>query len=252
MSCCGRRPPGHSPDENQRRKETTMTENPQQPQQPGYGQQPPPPPQQAYGQQVPPQQQPYNQQPGYAQQPGQFPQAAPPPPQPTGPGRPGELMPRFLARLVDGILLGIVYGILYAIIMAMLVPNTFDAILSGQSVAGRILLANAILAVLGAVIMLGYYAFLESSRGQTVGKMITKLRVHGPTSEKPTMSEAVKRNIWMAAGIAGIIPVVGSALGGIASLVAVIMIAVGINADTVGRQAWHDKFAGGTRVVTTE
>ena len=29
----------------------------------------------------------------------------------------------------------------------------------------------------------------------------------------------------------------------------VIMIAVGINNDTVNRQAWHDNFAGGTRVV---
>ena len=28
-----------------------------------------------------------------------------------------------------------------------------------------------------------------------------------------------------------------------------IMIAVGINSDTVDRQGWHDKFAGGTRVL---
>ncbi len=32
-------------------------------------------------------------------------------------------------------------------------------------------------------------------------------------------------------------------------LVAVIMIAVGINNDTVNRQAWHDHFAGETRVI---
>ena len=38
-------------------------------------------------------------------------------------------------------------------------------------------------------------------------------------------------------------------MGEIAFLVAAIMIAVGINKDTVNRQAWHDRFAGGTQVV---
>ncbi len=229
----------------------------QQPPQQGYGQQPP---QQGYGQQPPqagpgqqPPQQGYGQQPpqqGYGQ--GQFPQAAPPPAQPSGPGRPGELMPRFLARLVDGIILGIVYWILTAVLTAILVPNTVNAILSGQSVGGRIWLASALVAVLAAVINVGYYAFMESNRGQTLGKMIVKVRVNGPSGGNPTLAEAFKRNIWMALGIAGIIPVVGSLLGGIAAIVAVILIAVGINGDAVNRQAWHDKFAGGTRVVTTE
>ena len=45
------------------------------------------------------------------------------------------------------------------------------------------------------------------------------------------------------------VPVVGPAVGALTELAAVIMIAVGINNDTVSRQAWHDNFAGGTRVV---
>jgi len=38
-------------------------------------------------------------------------------------------------------------------------------------------------------------------------------------------------------------------VGALATLAAVIMIAIGINSDTVGRQAWHARFAGGTQVV---
>ena len=78
--------------------------------------------------------------------------------------------------------------------------------------------------------------------------MVLKLHTYGPTGQKPTFEQALRRNIWVAFGILGIIPIVGGIVGGIAELVAVIMIAVGINNDTVNRQAWHDKFAGGTFV----
>jgi uncharacterized RDD family membrane protein YckC len=91
---------------------------------------------------------------------------------------------------------------------------------------------------------------MESSRGQTVGKIVMKLRVFGPDGvSNPTMEQAVKRNIYMAFGIAGIVPVVGTLLGGLASLGAVILIAVNINADTARRQHWFDHFAGGTQVM---
>ena len=47
----------------------------------------------------------------------------------------------------------------------------------------------------------------------------------------------------------GIIPFIGGLIGALAELVAVIVIAVGISNNTATRQAWHDNFAGGTRVV---
>ncbi len=118
-----------------------------------------------------------------------------------------------------------------------------DAALASGLVAGMI---NA---VLGAIIYVGYFGFMESTNGRTIGKQTMKLRVLGPNGANPTMEQAVRRNIWMGFGVLGIVPVLGTIVGGLASLTAVIMIAVGISSDPVGRQGWHDKFAGGTRVV---
>ena len=168
-------------------------------------------------------------------------QMPPPPPYgysaPDGPvagARPAELLDRFVARFIDGIIIGIVYAIVASII---------NAILNSGLVAGMI---NA---VIGAIIYLGYFGFMESTNGRTIGKQVMKLRVLGPNGGNPTMEQAVRRNIWMGFGILGIVPILGTIVGALASLIAVIMIAVGISNDTVNRQAWHDKFAGGTRVI---
>jgi uncharacterized RDD family membrane protein YckC len=155
--------------------------------------------------------------------------AAPMPGAPAayGPGSPGNLVDRFLARLIDGIIVGIVYFILYIIL------------LSATSYFLAVFLSGAVAAVL----YIGYFGYLESERGQTIGKQVMKLKTLGPDGQSnPTMNEAVKRNIWYALGI---IPFVG----GLAELGAVILIAVGINGDPVKRQHWFDNFAGGTSVV---
>jgi len=168
----------------------------------------------------------------------------PPPPtgaygQPSAPGyagtQPGELLPRFLARLIDGILVGIVAGIISAVLTAA---------------SDSWLLSNLVSSVVTAAIYLGYFAFLESSRGQTLGKQVMKLRVVGPDGHShPTMEQAVRRNIWAGLGILGVVPILGTIVGGLAQLVAVIVIAVGINSDTARRQHWFDTFAGGTQVL---
>ena len=90
---------------------------------------------------------------------------------------------------------------------------------------------------------------MESSRGQTVGKMVMKLRTVGPAGTNPTMEQALRRNILYAANLVAIVPIFGNLLASGVSLVGAIMIALGINNDTVNRQAWHDHFAGGTRVL---
>ncbi|MXG90230.1 RDD family protein [Nocardioides flavescens] len=160
----------------------------------------------------------------------------PPPPAPGyGGTQPGELLPRFLARLIDGILVGIVAGVITAILTAA---------------SDSWLLNNLVSSILSAAIYLGYFAFLESSRGQTLGKQILKLKVVGPDGHSnPTMEQAVRRNIWAGLGILGVVPILGAIVGGLAQLVAVILIAVGINSDTARRQHWFDKFAGGTQVL---
>ncbi len=108
---------------------------------------------------------------------------------------------------------------------------------------------GAVTAVLTTIIYLGYFGFMESSRGQTVGKMVMKLRVLGPQGGNPTLEQAVRRNIWVGLGILGIVPILGGLVAFVGQIVAVVMIAVGINNDTVNRQAWHDHFAGETRVI---
>lgn len=165
------------------------------------------------------------------------------PPPPPGTPRPGELVDRFLARLIDGIGLGIIYGILYAILAGIFLNGFTYSV-------GEWLLFYLFFSVITTLVSLGYYAYFESNQGATFGKQLLKLKVVGPDGvNNPTMEQAIRRNIFLAFGLASIVPFVGSFLGGLASLVAVIMIVVGINGDTVARQAWHDKFAGGTRVL---
>lgn len=176
----------------------------------------------------------------------------PPPPQPTGPAmpptgtRPGELTDRFLARLIDGVILLIVNFLVVGLIITGAIMGAGGA---GFGLGGRSFGATAVSAVVSAVIYVGYFAFMESSRGQTVGKMIMKLHVVGANGGHPDMTEAIKRNIWMGFGILGILPLIGSILGSLASLAAAIVIAVTINSDTVKRQSWFDQFAGGTQVI---
>jgi uncharacterized RDD family membrane protein YckC len=118
------------------------------------------------------------------------------------------------------------------------------AIVGGGSFAmgqasGRAFIAGVITTAIG----LGYYAWFESNRGQTPGKMAMGLRVHGPSGGNPTFEEALKRNLFQALGI---VPI----LGGIAELVIAIVIATSISSDPRG-QGPHDRFAGGT-VVTRD
>jgi len=165
--------------------------------------------------------------------------------QPPTPGvpRPGELVERFLARLIDGVLLGIVFGICQAIFTGIFISGISTSV-------GEYLLAWIFISVIIVVVSLGYFAFFESSQGATLGKQLLKLKVVGPDgTSNPTMEEAIRRNIFYAIQLVYIVPIVGWIFGPIAMLVAVIMIAVGINNDTIARQGWHDKFAGGTRVL---
>lgn len=181
--------------------------------------------------------------------------AAPPPPPPPAPTpppatsmppppaaapvqgvpRPGELLDRFLARFIDGIIVGVV----------AVVINIVLTVLSDSW-----LLTNAVSALVTAILYVGYFAYFESNSGQTIGKQVMKLKVFGPDgASNPTMEQAVRRNIWVGFGIAGVIPVLGALLGGLAQLAAVILIAVNINSDTARRQHWFDNFAGGTQVM---
>lgn len=134
---------------------------------------------------------------------------------------------RAVARLIDFVLLAIVNAVVLVV------------------------LGDALGTALGAAITLAYFAVLESTSGQTLGKMLMKLRTVGPIGGTPSLDQAVRRNIWVALGVVGVVPLVGGLISGAAQLAAAIMIAVGIADSSGGGRGWHDRFAGGTLVVRT-
>jgi uncharacterized RDD family membrane protein YckC len=173
----------------------------------------------------------------------------PPPPPPiepmqippaSGVGAPGDLGNRFLARLIDHILLGIVT---FVIIVPLFIAAMFTDV-SGFDFFGGFSAGSLVSGIVVAVIVIGYFSLMESQIGQTVGKMLLNLRTEGPAGGKPTFEQALKRNAWYALAI---IPI----LGGLAQLAVAIYIAVTIN-NSATRTGWHDTFAGGTRVVKTK
>jgi uncharacterized RDD family membrane protein YckC len=173
-------------------------------------------------------------------------QAAPPPPAagPAGP-QPGTVLDRFLARLIDGILVGIVNAIIVAIVVVGIIG------LNGANAFGTYggdYAASIVSAIIGVVINLGYFVLMESSQGRTVGKMVMKLRVQGASGGNPTIEESAKRNWWLALPVLAVVPVVGGLIGSLIELVVVIMIAVQINSDPERRPQLSDRFAD-TRVL---
>jgi uncharacterized RDD family membrane protein YckC len=200
---------------------------------------PPPPPQNPYGSQPPPPAEPYAGNPPSA---GQTPYGAPPPPAgqspygassyPVAPGgpapvagvQPGGLGGRFLARLIDGVIL--------------IIPNVVLLLIFDNVIAG----------ILGGVMYIAYYVYLESSRGRTFGKQILGMRVHGAAGGNPTTEESLRRNSWAALSIISYVPILGW-IASVAELAAIIAIAVTISTDPLNR-GWHDKF--GNTSVTKE
>ena len=153
----------------------------------------------------------------------------------SGAGQPADLMPRFIAKLIDAV---VMLGI------NLVVGAVFVGVLNSGFISG------VFSTLLTTALTLGYYSYLESSRGQTIGKMVLGLKVRNLAGQNPTMEEALKRNAYFALSLIGILPFLGNLLAGLASIAAVIYIAVTINADTPLHRGWHDKF-GGTQVIKT-
>ncbi|MFE5212128.1 RDD family protein [Streptomyces sp. NPDC056600] len=194
---------------------------PQQPQ-PGYGypqqgQQPGIPPQSGYGY-------PAGGQGGYQQ--------GPPP---------ASMGMRFLARLIDGVIIGVIYGIL----MGVGVLGASDSISECESLVGTPSyqpciddaagsLAGTFFAIAGffMIFTLLYEWLMVGLVGATVGKLALGLRVvKADTGQKPGLGSSFIR--W-------IIPTVGAFLCGIGQL----LVYLSPFWDNSGRQqGWHDKAA---------
>jgi uncharacterized RDD family membrane protein YckC len=153
-------------------------------------------------------------QPGQYGEPGGYP--------PPGGQEPGGLGLRFGARLIDGIIVNVVaFGIAMAI--GSLTNYWVTGLFSG-------------------LLMFLYFLGFETTQGWTPGKKVLGLSVHGPGgAPKPTAQQSAIRNVWT---LLNIVPFIG----GLLTLVAVIVIAVTINGSPT-KQGKHDELAGGTQVV---
>jgi uncharacterized RDD family membrane protein YckC len=154
-------------------------------------------------------------------------------------GMPASLGRRAAARLVDGLILAVVASVVG---MVLGLNNNGPLGFGGYITA-------ALTAVVNAAIFLAYAASMETRGGQTVGKRCLGITVTASDGGRVALSQAVMRNIWLVCGVAAVVPVVGSPLGGLASAVAVVTIAIGIHNDDKDRRGWHDRLADGTRVV---
>jgi uncharacterized RDD family membrane protein YckC len=143
-------------------------------------------------------------------------------PPPAGGQEPGGLALRFVARLIDGIIVNVVaFGI--ALAVGSLTNYWVTGLFSG-------------------LLMFVYFLAFESTQGWTPGKKLLGLSVRGPGgAPKPDVQQSAIRNVWT---LLNIVPFVG----GLLTLIAVIVIAVTINSSPT-KQGKHDELAGGTQVV---
>jgi uncharacterized RDD family membrane protein YckC len=135
---------------------------------------------------------------------------------------PGGLGARFLARLIDGIIVGIVgFIVVFALQLQsnIMVTGLFTGLLTFV-----------------------YFVAFEVTQGWTPGKKLLGLSVHGPAgAAKPDARQSAIRNAFT---VLTIIPFVG----GLLAFIAIIVIAVTINGSPT-KQGKHDELAGGTQVV---
>jgi uncharacterized RDD family membrane protein YckC len=135
---------------------------------------------------------------------------------------PGGLGARFLARLIDGIIVGVVGSI---VVFAL-------------GLQSNIMITGLFTGVLTFI----YFVAFEVTQGWTPGKKVLGLGVHGPAgAAKPDLGQSAIRNAFT---VLTIIPFVG----GLLAFIAIVVIAVTINGSPT-KQGKHDELAGGTQVV---
>lgn len=181
----------------------------------------------------------YGEQPGYGQD---QPLSSMPPAPESGYGPPthaagqyADMGKRFLARLIDGVILSVPLLILYFILFAVASSDADDG--STGALTGGALIIFYLIAVLGP---LAYEVGLIATRGATIGKQIMGVKVvREADGQVPGGGPAFLR--WL-------IPFVGSFVCGIGTLI----VYLSPFFDNSGkRQGWHDKVAK-TVVISTK
>jgi uncharacterized RDD family membrane protein YckC len=143
---------------------------------------------------------------------------------PDGPSaRAGGLGPRFLARLIDGIVVNIVVFL----VSFFLFDQGYWWLVTG---------------LFSGVLMFGYFVLLEVTNGATPGKRLMGLAVHGPGgAPRPDATQSAIRNSFT---LLSVVPYLGPLL----AFIAYVVIAVTISGSPT-KQGKHDQLAGGTQVV---
>jgi uncharacterized RDD family membrane protein YckC len=137
--------------------------------------------------------------------------------------QPGGLGRRFLARLIDGVLVNIA-----AFLLSFFLFDDDSWFLATGLFSG--------------VLMFGYFVLFEITYGFSPGKKLLGLAVHGPDgAPKPNAKQSAIRNAFT---LLAVVPYFGSLL----AVLAYLAIAVTISANPT-KQGKHDELAGGTQVV---
>ena len=215
---------------------------------PPYGEQQPEP---SYGQQYG---QPYGQQYGqpYGQQYGEYgqPYGAMPPAPPYGHGEPqvaglggvrtASMGQRFVARLLDALIVGIPAAIIIGLVLGTAASNEADTLAAGGSPSAGFVATYFTTILIVAVLSALYEIGLIGTRGATLGKSIMGVKVvREADGQIPGWGPSAMR--WL-------IPFLGSFVCGIGQLV----VYLSPFFDNSGRQqGWHDKVAK-TLVITTK
>jgi uncharacterized RDD family membrane protein YckC len=135
---------------------------------------------------------------------------------------PGQLLPRFFARVIDGLIVGAL-----AFFGAFSIGSWNDIMVTG------------LFSGLGTFL---YFVVFEVLAGATPGKMALGMRVQGPHGlVRPTLRQSAIRNLFT---LITVIPYVG----GLLAFIAYIFIAITIK-DSPCKQGRHDELAGGTQVI---
>jgi uncharacterized RDD family membrane protein YckC len=138
------------------------------------------------------------------------------------PAIPGNLWPRFFARLIDGVIVHIA-----GFFLVFSLDAVSDILVTG---------------LFSGLLMFIYFVAFEVAVGWTPGKKLLGLHVRGPHGRpRPTAKQSAIRNSFT---LLAAIPY----MGGLLAFIAYVVIAVTIS-NSPWKQGKHDDFAGGTQVV---
>ena len=139
--------------------------------------------------------------------------------------KPGGLLRRFFARIIDGIIVTIIGSL--SIVAIFSFGRLSDYLVTG---------------LFTGILMFVYFVAFEVGVGWTLGKKVLGLAVRGPGgAPKPDLKQSAIRNAWT---LFPVIPYVG----GLVAVIAIVVIAVTISGSPT-KQGKHDELAGGTEVV---